>query len=61
MLIKLWKGPILHGEGSGKGPILHGEGSGKGPILHGEGSGKVFQNLYLGSEHHQKLISSSDW
>ena len=33
----------------------------KGPILHGEGSGKVFQNLYLGSEHHQKLISSSDW
>ena len=33
----------------------------KGPILHGEGSGKVFQNLYLGSEHHQTLISSSDW
>jgi len=30
-------------------------------IVQYEGSGKVICNLYPGPDHHQKLISSSDW
>ena len=31
------------------------------PFRNGEESGKVIRNPYLEPDHHQKLISSSDW